>query len=113
MTPIPNIVIGGKDMTNEVRRAEMLKLYGAVIKEMVKDSITFKGWKVVLKPTATELIERNRVRLAEAKIKDAPDTIHEKGLLECYVVLKRLAKSLNSTKPQAITTETKKNQVSK
>jgi len=101
-------------MTNEVRRAEMLKLYGAVIKEMVKDSITFKGWKVVLKPTATELIERNKVRLAEAKIKDTPvDTIHEKGLLECYVVLKRLAKSLNSTKPQATPTETKKNQVSK
>lgn len=100
-------------MTNEVRRAEMLKGFGSVIEAMVKDSTTFKGWKVVLKPSATKLIELNKVRLIAAKVKDTPyDTIHEKGLLECYVVLKRLAKQLN-TNSTVTPTETKKPSVSK
>lgn len=100
-------------MTNDVRRAEMMKGFGSVIQEMVKDSTTFKGWKVILKPSAKQLIELNKTRLVAAKVKDTPyDTIHEKGLLECYVVLKRLAKQLN-TKSTVTPTESTKPSVSK
>ena len=75
-------------MTNKVRQAEMNKLYGNYIAELVKDSTKFKGWQIVINPKQVELV----------KLNGGKNVIHQKGLLECYVVLKRLVKNLNTPK---------------
>ena len=91
-------------MTNEVRILEIRKLYGAYVSDMVKDSLTFKGWQIVLNPKNKELIELHR-KSSDGKSKDfKAGVIHQKGLLECYVVLKRLVKNLNT--PKAINAPT-------
>ena len=91
-------------MTNEVRRAEIMKLFGKFVKELRKDPLTFKGWQIVLNPKMPDLIEAHKKSL-DPKAKDqVAGVIHQKGLLECYVVLKRIVKNLNT--PKAINAPT-------
>lgn len=98
------IVIGGITMTNEVRLAEIKKLYGKFVIEFRKDPLTFKGWQIVLNPKVAGLVEAHKKSL-DPKAKDqVAGTIHQKGLLECYVVLKRIVKNLNT--PKAINAPT-------
>ena len=91
-------------MTNKDRLVEIKKLYGAYVAEFRKDAQNFKGWQIVLSPKQVELIALHKKSI-DPKSKDVvPGVIHQKGLLECYVVLKRLVKNLNT--PKAINAPT-------
>jgi len=73
-------------MTNKVRLVYIQNTYGVYITQMVKNPVSFKGWQIHLNPKNTQLIGLNKGKTL----------IHQKGLLECLVVLKRLVKNLNT-----------------
>jgi hypothetical protein len=80
------IYTGGIYMTNKVRLSLISSTYGTYITQCVKNSTNFKGWQIHLNPKNTQLIGLNKGKTL----------IHQKGLLECLVVLKRLVKNLNT-----------------
>ena len=80
------IYTGGIYMTNKVRLVYIQQTYGAFITQMVKNPTNFKGWQIHLNPKNPKLITLN----------GGKNIIHQKGLLECLVVLKRLVKNLNT-----------------
>lgn len=72
-------------MTNEQRKVVIETQFGNVVDSMVKTQ--GQGWKIVLKPSATTLIQANNGKVE----------IIDSGLLECLNQLKRLVRSTTAT----------------